>query len=209
MMRKLTFLILICVMPLQAFGDGARPVFADQAHYELVYEFQYRANFVERLILECTGDQAVWRSFGYATAPVSNAYFEHVLGTSVFQRDPFTDSSLISRLWQESYLNVTRSSEARGDPADPVLMAQRDVLRMVDTYHDEIDALCDFAFWEEVGYLEEVLSDLLADAESRLDENEFDKFIKRAEQGLPLLRRLFSANPLKIESDTALRAVKP
>lgn len=187
---------IITFLPLPLIANDAYSKFVDQGHYELVYEYKYQANFVERLILECTGDRKVWRSFGYATAPVSSAYFEYVLGTSIFQPDPFTGQSLSSRLWQEAIINITRSSAARGDPADPVLMAQRDVLRLLDLYHDEFDALCDFTFWEEVSYLEVVLNDLLADAETRLDEEAFRKFRERADEGLPLIQRLFAANPL-------------
>lgn len=197
---RLAAAIFVACAPFSAAANDPPSVFAEQAHYELVYEYMYRANFVERLILECTADRAVWWSFGYATASLTNAYYWHVLGTSVFQRDPFTDQALISRLWQETILLLTRSSAARGDPVEPVLMAQRDVLRMVELYDEELDSLCDFAFWEEVGYLEDVVDDLLADADARLDRDEFELFVQRSESGLPLMRRLFAANPLKFEN---------
>jgi hypothetical protein len=179
-----------------ASAEVARSTFSDQRQYELFYAYKYQANFVERLLLECTADREVWRAFGFATAPLSNAYLDIVLGTSIFQQDPFTGDTLVARLWEEAALHFTRDPSRQDNPADPVLMAQRDVLHLVNLHQHDLDVLCDFAFWEEVSYLEEVIDDVLSDAEDRLLEDDFAAFMQRASDGLPLLRRLFHANPL-------------
>jgi hypothetical protein len=178
-------------------NEEAPQSFADQAQYELFYDFEYQANVIERLIFECTASDDVWEVFAYATAPVTNAYGKEVLKLG-FGTDPFTNQSLSSLLWQELKLNLTRSSEADGDPAHPVIMAQRDVLKLVNDHGEDIDALCDFVFWEEVGIFKATTDHLLEDARSRLDDEAFRAFSKRAEEGLPVLRKLFSANPLQI-----------
>ena len=194
---KIVLIALTFALPPRAvLAEDRQSIFADQAQYELFYEYGYQSNFVERLIFECTADDEVWATFAYATAPVTNAYMRHVLESSIFQPDPFTNQRLISRVLQETALNLTRSSKALGDPADPVLMAQRDVLRLVQLHSNDIDSLCDFVFWEEVAFLEQIVSNLLQDAEVRLEPGEYTSFLEDAEDGLPILRKLFAANPL-------------
>lgn len=197
-MKRLSLALLGCFVPISGGATDQQTLFADQTHYEMVYEYSYQSNFVERMIFECTADRKVWRKFGYVMAGISNAYTRLVLGTSVFQRDPFTNQRATSRLWQELLLHHMRSPAARGDPADPVLMAQRDVLRLVELYPDDLDALCDFIFWEEVSNLQQIVARFLSDAEERLDEAAFADFKDRTEDGLLLLQRLFAANPLSL-----------
>lgn len=200
-MRMMSTIVVLAFLVSEGRAENSEPLlFEDQSQYELVYEFQYQNNFVERLIFECTADEEAWGKFAYAMAPISNAYRGHVLGKNVvFDRDIFTNEAFLSLVGQELWLNVTRSSkQLYGDPTQPVLMAQRDVLRIVETYSDNLAALCDFVFWEEVAYLEVLLEDLIEDAKARLESAEsFREFLEDAEQGLPTLRRLFAANPFK------------
>ncbi len=206
-MKKLSLVLFTSLIPEPVVSDEPYSIFSDQAHYELVYEYKYYSNYVERLIFECTADREVWRMFGLASAALSNAYGKYVLHTSIFQNDPFTDQRWVSRLSQEIFLHVFRDYTARGDPADPVLMAQRDVLQLVERYKDELDLICDFLFWERVTYLEEIVNELISDAQSRLNAETFDLFMERAHSnesilgsGLPRLQRLFASNPLQLNS---------
>lgn len=169
--------------------------FVDQGQYELFYEYAYQANFVERLLFECTADDGVWWTFATATARVTNAYKAEVLKFT--SADPFTHQWVGSLLVQELVLNLSRRSTAFGDPANPVTMAQRDVLELVSHLDGDMDAMCDFVFWEEVGAFDEILSLLLRDARGRLEDAEFQIFSQQAEAGLPTIRKLFRANPVR------------
>jgi hypothetical protein len=198
-MKPAIFCAMLALGPGTAVSADADPrkAFADQAQYEVFYEFEYQANVVERLIFECTADDDVWEIFAYATAPITNSYMDEVLGLG-FGQEPFTDQSLGSLLWQELKLNLTRSSVAEGDPAEPRLMAQRDVLKLMKKVGEDRDTICDFVFWEEVGTFEETVDQLLEDTRSRLDDEALGAFLARAEEGLPILRKLFAANPLNV-----------
>lgn len=175
--------------------------FADQGQYELFYDYAYQANFVERLLFECTSDDDVWWTFAIATASITNAYKEEVLKLS-WWADPFTQQWLTSRLAQELVLNLSRSSTVFGDPADPITMAQKDVLELVNHLDGDMDALCDFLLWEEVGSLDEALELLMADARRQLDDADFRTFSERAEEGLPTIRKLFRANPVRLNNSS-------
>lgn len=194
MIRVLSCITFCALAPLAEAKENSS-LFSDQTQYELFYEYVYRANFVERLVFECTADEDVWETFAYATAPITNGYKRFVLNTSIWRRDPFTGQRLVSLLWQELKLNLTRSSQADGDPAEPTLMAQRDVLELVTKYTSDIEALCDFVFWEEVELLELAVSDLFSDAKDRLTDEEYRQFNERTDEGLLVLQRLFTANP--------------
>ena len=172
--------------------------FADQSHHQLVYDFVYQTSLVDRMIFECTADREVSGSFAVAAASVSDPYFEHVLGPSAVDLNPFSDQGWIRRQWQDFTLNIWGSTTLRGDPADPFPMAQRDALLLFESSPEERESICDYTFWEEVGLLETVVDDLLSDAENRLDPDAHAAFMQRSEEGLPLLRRLFEANPFRV-----------
>ena len=191
-------LCLLASGAIPAFAESSHNYFEDQLQYELLYEFTYQSNFVESLLLECTGERGVSYAFAFATAPISNNYKREILGVAGIAPDPFTAKPLSKRLWHELKLAVTRDPNDQGDLAEPVLMAQKDVLRLMEQFRDEKDVLCDFVFWEEVLRLDDVTVELMRDAKRRkADTPEFLAFDEEARKGLVVLTRLFQANPLK------------
>jgi hypothetical protein len=174
-------------------------MFEDQAQFELFYEFTYRSNIVESFLLECTGTHDVSYKFAFATAPISNSYKHDILGLQGLVPDPFSNKPLRKRLWDEILLKLTRNYKKEDDFSDPVLMAQKEVLRLMHIFRDEKNILCDYVFWEEVYRLDSITNELIKDAEIRKKGTpEFTEFTSQAEEGLVVLRRLFEANPLKM-----------
>ena len=175
--------------------------FEDQVQFEIFYAFTYQANVVEHFLLECTGTHDVSYKFGYATAPISNSYKHDILGLAGFVPDPFSNKPLLKRLWDDISIRFTRDYKKKDDYFDPVLMAQKEVLRLMDTFRDDKDVLCDYVFWEEVYKLETITNELMSDANKRKNDTpELVEFSARAEEGLVVLQRLFDANPLKDSS---------
>ena len=172
--------------------------FEDQLQFELFYEFSYQKELVESFLFECSGDRDVSLPFAYATASITNAYMHDIMGLGGLVPDPFMSKPLWKRLLEETWLIVMRDYDNDGDLADPVLMAQKDVLRLMDIFRDEKDLLCDFIFWEEVLRFEGVTVELIQDAKERKGGTpEIVVFEERAGEGLVVLTRLFDANPLK------------
>ena len=170
----------------------------DQLQFELFYEFTYRVNIVESFLLECTGDRSVSYKFAFASAPISNAYKSEILGLSGIAPDAFTSKPLSRRLWDEVSLAVTRNYKDRDEFAEPILMAQQDVLRLVDGFRSEKNVLCDFIFWEEVLKLEDVTNELIRDAKVRKRGARVLKLFEDSiQEGLAVMTRLFNANPLR------------
>lgn len=194
----LLILVILAFGVSHGFAAESKIPFDDQAQYELLYEFSYQSNIVESFFLECTGDRSVSYKFAFATAPISNGYKNDIMGLKGIAPDPFANKSLAKRVWHEIRLAVTRNPEKEKYLVEPVLMAQKDVLRLMQTYRAEKDVLCDFVFWEEVLKLEDVTLELLRDAKRRkAGAPEFYAFEARTREGLPVLNRLFQANPLK------------
>lgn len=197
-MRESLIALCLCCAASHALAEKVRDYFADQQQFELFYEFTYRANVVESFLLECTGDRSVSYKFAFGTAPVSNAYKSAILGMSGIAPDAFTSKPLSKRVWDEVALAVRRNPNVKDDYSEPVLMAQRDVLRLIQTFNNEKNVLCDFVFWEEVIKLEDVTNDLIKDALGRnRSASELAEFESRIKPGVLVLKRLFNANPLK------------
>ena len=176
-------------------------VFADQLQYELFYDFTFQANVVERFVLECTGDHDLWRTFGYATAPISNSYKHDILGMEGLVPNPFNDSSLLKSLWSEFILNLTENTDRNKGTSDPVLAAQIETVRLFNLLENDKDGLCDFVFWEEVEMLRVLTQELLDDTAARYAGTEkLKQFQDRADEGLPILRSLFRLNPINFSS---------
>lgn len=196
-MKNIFIALCLCCAASNALATEVRNYFADQQQFELFYEFTYRANVVESFLLECTGDRSVSYKFAFATAPVSNAYKSEILGMSGIASDPFTNKPLSKRLWDEIAFAVKRNPDYKDEFSEPVLMAQKDVLKMVKTYDSERNVLCDFVFWEEVLKFEDVTDALIRDAVSRKQgAPELSEFEKRIKPGVLVMKRLFKANPL-------------
>jgi hypothetical protein len=187
----------ICAVT-SAIAENADRRFEDQLQFELFYEFSYRINIVESFLLECTGDRGVSYKFAFSTAPISNSYKSEIMGVSGISPDVFTNKSLSKRLWDEVETTVTRNHENMGDLAEPVLMAQKDVLRLMDRFRSEKNVLCDFVFWEEVSKLEGVANELMRDVKVRKrGTRELKAFENHIQSGLATMTRLFNANPLR------------
>ena len=185
--------------PLHAESTRMGNVFADQAQYELFYDFEFEANVVERFVLECTGDHDLWRTFGYATAPISNSYKHDILGMEGIVPNPFNESSLLKSLWSEFVLNLTENTDRNKGTSDPVLAAQIETVRLFNLLENDRDGLCDFVFWEEVEMLRALTQELLDDTAARYAGTEkLKQFQDRANEGLPILRSLFGLNPIYV-----------
>lgn len=200
MKNDFLWLLVLFWLAAPVYADGTADPFEDQYQYELFYEFTYQANVVESLLLECTGERAVSYKFAFATAPISNSYKREILGLDGLVPDPFTGKPL-KRLYDEIRLMFSRDhtsddADARS-AAEPVLMAQKDVLRLMAEFPEEKDALCDFVFWEEVIAFEAATEKLLQDAKTRKRTSiQHAAFNEATEKGLVVLNRLFDANPL-------------
>ena len=194
-------LLLLCLSVCATMSASAEEndrYFEDQLQFELLYEFSYQKELVESFLFECTAERDVSSPFAYAASSITNAYEDNIMGLGGFVPDPFTNKPLWKRLWEEMLLVMTRDYDNEGDLANPVLMAQKDVLRLMDIFRDEKDTLCDFIFWEEVLRLEGVTVELIQDAKERKGGTpEIVAFNERAGKGLVVLTRLFDANPLK------------
>ncbi len=197
-MRNIFIALSLCCAASHAIAAKVNNYFADQQQFELFYEFTYRANVVESFLLECTGDRSVSYKFAFATAEISNSYKSEILGMSGIAPDAFTNKPLSKRLWDEIAFAVKRDPEYKDDFSEPVLMAQKDVLRLVKTFNSEKNVLCDFVFWEEVLKLENVSDALIKDVNGRRGgTREFTEFNNRIKPGIVIMKRLFNANPLK------------
>lgn len=197
-MKNIAALLFLFVASSPAMAEVAERHFEDQQQFELFYEFCYRANVVESFLLECTGKRSVSWKFGYATAPISNSYRREILGVGGLVPDVFTNKPLSKRLWDETSLAVMRNHETNDDYSDPVLMAQKDVLRLMEVFQSEKNVLCDYIFWEDVLKLEDVTSELIRDAKVRKKGmSELQRFEDNIQPGLAVMNRLFKANPLR------------
>ena len=125
-----------------------------------------------------------------------NSYKKDILGMENIG-DPFSDKDNWKRAWLEIKLAVTRNYDSEIDRAEPVLTAQKDLMKLIETYKEEKDFLCDFVFWEEVLWLEKITDELMQDVKVRkADTPELLIFEENSRQALEMMARLFDENPL-------------